>query len=99
MGLAETGQQDSHGGVHIGVFVVDKEDHEFLQSWRVFKQAFLLHFGDLVKKEKAIQELGSLTQVKSVQAYTTHFRNLAQEVDWNREALVDKFKEGLKPEV
>ncbi|KAG8720869.1 hypothetical protein FRC08_017602 [Ceratobasidium sp. 394] len=46
-----------------------------------------------------ICNLGKLTQEKSVQAYTTHFRNLAQEVEWNCEALIDKFKGGLKPDV
>ncbi|KAG8793710.1 hypothetical protein FRC12_001876 [Ceratobasidium sp. 428] len=75
------------------------EDHKFLELWEVFKKAFLVNFGNPVKKDKAIRELNSLVQTTSVSNNATQFRNLAQEVDWNREALVDKFKLGLKPDV
>ncbi|QRV96858.1 Retrotransposon gag protein [Ceratobasidium sp. AG-Ba] len=76
-----------------------KEEHTILQSWANFKKAFLADFSDPVKKEKAIRDLNKLTQTKSAQSYVTQFRNLMQEVDWNDEALIDKFREGLKPEV
>ncbi|QRV87035.1 Retrotransposon gag protein [Ceratobasidium sp. AG-Ba] len=76
-----------------------KEEHSILQSWANFKKAFLADFSDPVKKEKAIRDLNRLTQTKSAQSYVTQFRTLMQEVDWNDEALIDKFREGLKPEV
>ncbi|QRV96908.1 Retrotransposon gag protein [Ceratobasidium sp. AG-Ba] len=76
-----------------------KEEHTILQSWANFKKAFLADFSDPVKKEKAIRDLNKLTQTKSAQSYVTQFRTLMQEVDWNDEALIDKFREGLKPEV
>ncbi|QRV96424.1 Retrotransposon gag protein [Ceratobasidium sp. AG-Ba] len=76
-----------------------KETHPILASWRKFKKSFLDDFSDPVKKEKAIRELSKLTQTRSAQAYVTQFRTLMQEVDWNDEAFIDRFKEGLKPEV
>ncbi|QRV87193.1 Retrotransposon gag protein [Ceratobasidium sp. AG-Ba] len=76
-----------------------KEEHPILESWTSFKKAFLADFLDPVKKEKAIRDLNRLTQTKSAQSYVTQFRTLMQEVDWNDEALIDKFREGLKPEV
>jgi hypothetical protein len=44
-------------------------------------------------------ELGRLTQTKSAQSYASQFRVLSQEVSWDQAAMIDKFKEGLKPEV
>ncbi|KAG8701733.1 hypothetical protein FRC08_003926 [Ceratobasidium sp. 394] len=75
------------------------ENHEFFQSWQVFRKAFLESFSDPVKKEKAVRTLTNLRQTGSAQDYATNFRTLALEVNWNDEALADKFKEGLKPEV
>ncbi|KAG8706287.1 hypothetical protein FRC09_002490 [Ceratobasidium sp. 395] len=75
------------------------EDHEFLELWEECKKAFLINFGDPVKKDRAMRALNSLVQTTSVSHYATQFRKLAQEVDWNHEALMDKFKLGLKPDV
>ncbi|KAG8682359.1 hypothetical protein FRC09_016822, partial [Ceratobasidium sp. 395] len=76
-----------------------KEVHEFLASWENFKKAFLINFDDPVRREKAVRELNSLKQTRSTSEYATEFRILAQEVDWDRNALIDKFKISLKPEV
>jgi hypothetical protein len=73
--------------------------HAYTTNWNTFKEAFLLNFADPIKKEKAIRELGKLTQTKSAQLYASQFRVLAQEVSWDQTAMIDKFKEGLKPEV
>ncbi|QRV85432.1 Transposon Tf2-1 polyprotein [Ceratobasidium sp. AG-Ba] len=73
--------------------------HPTLKSWTTFKKSFLEDFSDPVKKDKAIRELSKITQTKSAQVYVTQFRTLQQEVDWDEEALMDRFKEGLKPEV
>jgi hypothetical protein len=73
--------------------------HAYTTNWNTFKEAFLLNFSDPIKKEKAIRELGSLTQTKSAQSYASQFRILSQEVSWDRTAMIDKFKEGLKPQV
>ncbi|KAG8731454.1 hypothetical protein FRC10_001724 [Ceratobasidium sp. 414] len=76
-----------------------QENHEFLELWNSFKKGFLTHFSDPAKKEKAVRELSKLTQTTSAQNYTVAFRMLAQEVDWNEQALKDQYMEGLKPQV
>ncbi|KAG8711511.1 hypothetical protein FRC08_015799 [Ceratobasidium sp. 394] len=81
------------------VKVSEKDTKVPLKSWKALKAAFSLHFTDPVKKERVIRRLSKLVQTKSAQAYATQFWILIQEVDWNQEALVDKFREGLKPEV
>jgi hypothetical protein len=73
--------------------------HAYTTNWNTFKEAFLLNFTDPIKKEKAIRELGKLTQTKSAQSYASQFRVLSQEVSWDQTAMIDKFKEGLKPDV
>jgi hypothetical protein len=79
--------------------VSSQSAHAYTTSWNTFKEAFLLNFADPIKKEKAIRELGKLTQTKSSQSYASQFRVLSQEVSWDRTAMVNKFKEGLKPDV
>lgn len=43
--------------------------------------------------------MGKLKQNGSAQSYTTAFRNLAEELEWNEASLIDKYKEGLKDNV
>lgn len=63
--------------------------HKNLQSWKTFKEAFLLSFSDPVKKEKAIQDITQLKQTGLAQRYATQFRNLMEEVNWDNHALID----------
>lgn len=79
--------------------VASQEHHVFLKSWDNFKNAFLVQFSDPNKKEQSMRELSKLVQTKSAQHYASQFRILIQELGWNDTALIDKFKEGLKPEV
>jgi hypothetical protein len=79
--------------------VSSRTAHAYTTNWNTFKEAFLLNFADPIKKEKVIRELGRLTQTKSAQSYASQFRVLSQEVSWDQAAMIDKFKEGLKPEV
>lgn len=75
------------------------EPHEFLQSWVHFRQAFLTTFSDPIKKERAIQDINKLVQKGLAQLYTAQFRTLAEELEWDEHALIDKYKSGLKLEV
>ena len=50
-----------------------QEPHILAESWRGFKEAFLINFADPIKKEKAIRSLNKLVQTGSTQAYTTQF--------------------------
>lgn len=73
--------------------------HDHLNSWETFRDAFLKNFSDPLRKERAIRDIQKLTQNGSAQAYTTQFRNLAEELEWDENALIDRYKTGLKPEV
>jgi hypothetical protein len=79
--------------------VSSQSAHAYTTDWNTFKEAFLMNFADPIKKEKAIRDLGKLTQTKSAQSYASQFRVLSQEVSWDQAAMIDKFKEGLKPDV
>ncbi|KAG8678177.1 hypothetical protein FRC08_017999 [Ceratobasidium sp. 394] len=47
--------------------------HPTLASWLAFKHAFLLTFGDPIKKERAIRDIGKLEQTRSAKEYATEF--------------------------
>ncbi|KAG8706462.1 hypothetical protein FRC08_001062 [Ceratobasidium sp. 394] len=73
--------------------------HPALASWHAFKHAFLLTFGDPIKKERAIRDIGKLEQTRSTKEYATEFCILMDELDWDEKALIDKFHMGLKDNV
>ncbi|KAG9087681.1 hypothetical protein FS749_002750 [Ceratobasidium sp. UAMH 11750] len=73
--------------------------HPALVSWQAFKHAFLLTFGDPIKKERAIRDIGKFKQTRSAKEYATEFRILMDELDWDEKALIDKFRMGLKDNV
>jgi cell pole-organizing protein PopZ len=78
---------------------IDQTAHESLRTWGTFKNAFLLAFGDPIKKDRAIREIGRLTQTGSAQHYASQFRILMDDLNWDEKALIDKFKGGLKTNV
>ncbi|QRV78840.1 Retrotransposon gag protein [Ceratobasidium sp. AG-Ba] len=49
--------------------ILDEEPHEYLANWNTLKNAFLLAFSDLMKKERAIQNIHKLQQTGSAQHY------------------------------
>ncbi|KAG8716519.1 hypothetical protein FRC08_009336 [Ceratobasidium sp. 394] len=73
--------------------------HPTLASWDTFKHAFLLTFGNPIKKERAIQDIGKLKQTRSAKEYATEFRILMDKLNWDEKALIDKFRMGLKDNV
>lgn len=76
------------------------ESHEHLASWAHFKVAFNRAFGDPLKHEHAVQKIKSLAQKGSANNYTTEFRNLMHDLEWDDpKALIDTYKQGLKPSV
>jgi hypothetical protein len=52
-----------------------------------------------MRKEHAAQEITKLTQTESGQHYVTQFRTLAEELDWDKAALLEGFRSGLKTDV
>ena len=76
-----------------------KKEHEMLSSWETFKAKFLGDFSNPSKKEKAVREIKALKQTRDALSYTSQFRLLSQELQWNTDALTDQYREGLKPGV
>jgi hypothetical protein len=70
-----------------------------LTNYVEMKKAMQQAFGDLDERTKAAQELQRLRQVRSVREYITDFQMITSNLDWDEEALMDKFKEGLKSSV
>ena len=68
---------------------LDQEDHSALRSWVEFKKYFLVAFGDPIKKDRAIREMGKLTQTGSAQHYASQFRLLMEELNWDEQALIN----------
>jgi hypothetical protein len=52
-----------------------------------------------MRKERAAREITKLTQTGSGQHYVTQFRTLAEEPDWDKAALLDRFCSRLKTDV
>jgi hypothetical protein len=72
------------------------EPHQYLTSWKTFKEAFLLNFSDPSKKDKAIKDIRNLRQTGPAQTYASQFRLLKEDLDWDDQALIDTFKKGLR---
>ena len=56
-------------------------------------------FGDVDERKTAARQMQKLRQTRSVTDYITEFQMIASNLDWDEEALEDKFTEGLKPNV
>jgi hypothetical protein len=68
-------------------------------SYREFEKALGRAFGDIDEKEKAALELQKLRQNRSVQEYISEFQRVSSNLDWDNDALMAKFIQGLKPEI
>ena len=79
--------------------ILSGEDHIYTTTWQTLKDAFLLSFSDPLKREKAIRDISKLVQGGSAQQYVSSFRTMAQELNWDDNALIDQFKKGLKTHV
>jgi len=56
-------------------------------------------FGAIDERKDAAERLQRLRQTRSVTDYITDFQVITSSLDWDEEALEDKFLEGLKQEV
>src|SRR5688572_18266170 len=56
-------------------------------------------FSNPNKKAKAEDNIRKCRQNNSVANYASEYRYLLVNVNWGKEALINQFKEGLKPEV
>lgn len=56
-------------------------------------------FGEIDERKTAAEKLQRLRQTRSVTEYITEFQMITSNLDWDEEALEDKFMEGLKTEI
>jgi Retrotransposon gag protein/Zinc knuckle len=70
-----------------------------LKNYAELTKAMGQVFGDIDERKTAATKLQKLRQVSSVRQYITEFQTITSNLEWDEEALSDKFEEGLKPEV
>jgi retrotransposon gag protein/zinc knuckle protein len=70
-----------------------------LGSYDEMKKAMNQVFGDVDERKTAAKKLQQLRQTKSVTEYITEFQTITSNLDWDDDALEDKFLEGLKNHV
>src|SRR5467141_3291956 len=70
-----------------------------LGSYKELKKAMGQVFGAIDERKHAAEKLQRLRQTTSVTEYITEFQVITSSLDWDEEALEDKFLEGLKQEV
>ena len=70
-----------------------------LKDFKELKKAMEQVFGDIDERKTAATKLQKLRQTTSVRQYITEFQTITANLEWDEEALSDKFEEGLKPEV
>jgi hypothetical protein len=68
-------------------------------NYREFKKALGKVFGQIDERRTAAEKLARLRQTASVTLYITEFQTITSSLDWDDEALEDKFLEGLKQEI
>jgi hypothetical protein len=77
----------------------DQETQNIFTSWDNFEQALKDNFGVINEERQAAAELMALRQLKSCATYSTKFRQLAAKTEWDDEALMEIYYQGLKEEV
>jgi uncharacterized protein (DUF885 family) len=65
-------------------------------SYKEMSKAMIQVSGDIDERKTAARKLQQLRQTTSVRNYITEFQTITANLDWNDEALGDKFQEGLK---
>jgi hypothetical protein len=70
-----------------------------LSSFGEMRKAMRQVFGDIDERTAAAQKLQNLRQTRSVREYITEFQTISSSLEWDEEALMDKFKGGLKPNI
>jgi hypothetical protein len=75
----------------------DDETREIFGSYDRFEKELRDTFGEVDEERKAVREIDRLTQKGSASSYYAEFQRIANNLDWNEAALMDRFYKGLKP--
>ena len=66
-------------------------------SYNKFTEELSKVFGDVDEKKTATRRLMQLRQTGSASSYTAEFRKQMSKLDWDDEALLAQYHQGLKP--
>lgn len=79
----------------------DRSDRtsKVLSSYNEMRKAMRQVFGDVDERTVAAQKLQHLRQTRSVRDYITDFQMITSNLEWDEDALMDKFKGGLKQHI
>jgi hypothetical protein len=70
-----------------------------LDNFPLFVQNFRDHFGDSDLEGTSLRKIEALKQTGACATYASRFKELLVHVDFSESTKINKFKEGLKPEV
>jgi len=70
-----------------------------LSGYEELSKAMNQVFGDIDERKTAARKIQQLRQTTSVRSYITEFQTITANLDWDSEALNDKFQEGLKQNI
>ena len=81
-------------------FLDNKEDDEgIFANYKKFQKKIRMTFGTTNDKEYAIRVVKTLRQNTSASEYVAKFEEYAPQTEWDDEALMEMFRDGLKPSV
>lgn len=77
-----------------------KLNAQLLSDWTLFREQLRASFGGIDVPAKAANEIRRLKQGNgNVPNYTSQFLQLAADLSWNEEALLDQYRAGLSEEI
>jgi hypothetical protein len=79
--------------------VEDTENKNLVEDWDTFKAKMREVFSPFQEKVIAEQKIQQLRQTRSAADYTTEFQQYQVVIEWDNNALMRMYKQGLKPQV
>ncbi|KAF4222316.1 hypothetical protein CNMCM5878_005598 [Aspergillus fumigatiaffinis] len=77
----------------------DDKTKAMFASYAEFKKQLKGTFSDIDKEQNAKQQLWRLKQMSSVNNYALKFQQIISHLDWDEDAYIARFEEGLKPDI
>jgi hypothetical protein len=79
--------------------VVDRANEKLVEDWDAFKKKMQENFSPIKESMVAEQKIQTLRQTHSAADYTTQFQQYATAIEWDDNALMRMYRQGLKPTV
>jgi hypothetical protein len=79
--------------------IKDDENAALVEDWDAFKKKMQENFSPIKESMIAEQKIQTLRQIKSAAEYTTEFQQYATAIEWDNNALMRMYRQGLKPTV